>query len=234
MLRPPPLALAALEPVRAAWAAAAYLTQTDALGIEGAGQPVIVYPGLGTSAAATLVLRSFLQRCGFAVYDWAQGINTGPPADFDAWLQTLAHTLTHVHARHRRRVSLLGWSLGGIYARELAKCRPDLVAQVVTLGTPFTGHPKATNAWPLYRLLNGRSPCADAALLRRLRRCPPVRTHSVYSRSDGIVSWRCAKAPPGARTRNVELNHIGHLGLVVHPHALRTVGRLLQPRRRRV
>jgi pimeloyl-ACP methyl ester carboxylesterase len=125
-------------------------------------------------------------------------------------------------------VSLIGWSLGGIYARELAKLHPALARCVVTLGTPFTGHPKATNAWRIYELLSG-SKVGDAALMEQIRTPPPVPTTSIYSRSDGIVSWRCSLNEPGALVENIEVP-ASHVGMGANPFVLYAVAdRLAQP-----
>jgi len=100
---------------------------------------------------------------------------------------------------HKRKVSLIGWSLGGIYAREFAKEMPRAVRVVITLGTPFTGHPKATNAWRLYEKVTATGSARGTA--RALRVPPPVPTTSIFSRSDGIVAWQCSIEKPARCTR---------------------------------
>ena len=191
----------------------------------GDGHPVIVFPGLGASDFTTLPLRRYLRSLGYATQAWGQGFNVGlrPGA-----VARAADDLRALAERHRRPVSLIGWSLGGIYARELAKMHPTLVRCVVTLGTPFTGHPKATNAWRLYELLS-RSKVDDAELMAEIRRPPPVPTTSIYSRSDGIVSWRCCVNPPGPLLENIEVP-ASHVGMGAHPLVLYAVAdRLAQP-----
>ena len=113
--------------------------------------------------------------------------------------------------RHRKKVSLVGWSLGGLYARELAKLAPKDVRLVITLGTPFTGHPKATNAWRLYELVAGHKIGAPE-IHEPLRAPPPVPTTSIYSRTDGIVAWQCCVEKEGPRAENIEVeaSHFGH------------------------
>ncbi len=136
--------------------------------------------------------------------------------------------LRELAERHGQPVSLIGWSLGGIYARELAKRHPKLSRCVITLGTPFTGHPKATNAWRIYELLTG-SKVGDAALMSEIRKAPPVPTTSIYSRTDGIVSWRCSLNEPGPLVENIEV-HASHVGMGMNPLALYAVAdRLAQP-----
>ena len=99
---------------------------------------------------------------------------------------------------HRQKVSLVGWSLGGIFARELAKEAPEKVRQVITLASPFTGHPRATNAFRLYEWMSGHRIGAPD-VREPLREPPSVPTTSIWSRTDGIVSWRCSVARAALR-----------------------------------
>jgi pimeloyl-ACP methyl ester carboxylesterase len=190
----------------------------------GDGHPVLVFPGMGASDLTTLPLRRFLQRLGYVTQAWGQGFNFGPrPGVIEragADLQSLAD-------RYGRPVSLIGWSLGGIYARELAKRHPAASRCVVTLGTPFTGHPKATNAWRIYELLTG-SRIGDSTMAE-IGKAPPVPTTSIYSRSDGIVSWRCSLNDVGPLAENIAV-HSSHVGMGLNPLALYAVAdRLAQP-----
>ena len=125
--------------------------------------------------------------------------------------------LAAIHKRHRRKVSLIGWSLGGIYAREFAKEFPKSVRLVITLGTPFTGHPKATNAWRLYEKVTGHR-IGTADIHEPLRIPPPVPTTSIFSRTDGIVAWQCSVEKPGPLHENIEVE-ASHLGLGFNPLA---------------
>ena len=109
-----------------------------------------------------------------------------------------------------RKVSLVGWSLGGLFARELAKEVPELVRCVITLGTPFTGHPEATNAWRLFELVSGQS-VHDEETLAGIRRPPPLPTTSIYSRTDGVVAWHCSLNDPAPLAENIEV-HASHMG----------------------
>ena len=182
----------------------------------GDGHPVLVFPGLGASDTSTLAVRQFLQRQGFTPYPWEQGLNLGTRPGV---LERCRERLDALRRRHREKVSLVGWSLGGIYARELAKEAPDEVRCVVTLGTPFTGHPRSTNAWRFYELVSGHQ-THDAELLAEVRRPPPVPTTSIYSRTDGIVAWECSINPPGhPHTENIEVR-ASHLGMGMNPLAL--------------
>jgi dienelactone hydrolase len=196
---------------------------------EGDGHPVIVYPGLGGGALATSHLRSFLKDSGFATHDWECGVNTGPDGEFDEWLVPLAERVSELHRQHGRKVSLIGWSLGGVYAREIAKRCPEFVRQVVTLGTPFAALAQGNHAGTVFKLLNGEKASLQPELQERIRDCPPVPTTSIYSKSDGIVSWRGCIEKRSATSESVEV-HASHLGMVTHPQVLRIVAnRLAQP-----
>ncbi len=130
-----------------------------------------------------------------------------------------------------RKVSLLGWSLGGVYARELAKEMPDCVRGVITLGTPFAGPPKSTNAWRIYELTSGRNIERETAQYN-LPEAPPVPTTSIWSRSDGIVAWQGSFQHPAdhnPHTENIEVV-ASHIGIGLNPSAWWAVAdRLAQP-----
>jgi hypothetical protein len=128
-------------------------------------------------------------------------------------------------------MSLVGWSLGGIYAREIAKKLPDGVRQVITIGTPFagTGGDETHVGW-LYRLVSGHNPTLDAQTMHRLRTTPPVPTTSIYSRSDGIVAWQaCLERSDCKHAENIEVDG-SHFGLGWNPRVLAVIAdRLRQP-----
>src|SRR5207253_11019469 len=118
-----------------------------------------------------------------------------------------------------RKVSLIGWSLGGVYARELAKVMPESVRGVITLGTPFAAGPKSTNAWRIYELTSGRSAQREHEENADLHIAPPVPTTSLYSRSDGIVAWQGSiQRPDHAQVENIEVI-ASHIGIGVNPSA---------------
>jgi pimeloyl-ACP methyl ester carboxylesterase len=200
----------------AGWAAAPWLSRLHA----GDGHPVIVYPGLGASARSTALLRRFLADCGYTPYDWALGTNRGPHSGM---LEDCAQRLDTIARRHNSKVSLIGWSLGGLYAREIAKRATAQTRCVVTLGSPFSGDPGANNAAQLYRRLSGRSPNNDPVRRAELRRAPSVPTTSIYSRSDGVVAWQCSLNDEAAHTENIEIPS-SHIGMGAHPMALHAIG----------
>jgi pimeloyl-ACP methyl ester carboxylesterase len=192
---------------------------------EGDGHPVLVFPGLATGDVTTLVLRNFLKSRGYVPYAWEQGLNRGPRPGV---IETCIERVQALRSEHGRTVSLVGWSLGGVYAREIAKMVPDDVRVVVTLGSPFAGHPKATNAWRLYELASGRRIEDDAASVD-LKAPPPVPTTSIFSRTDGVVAWQCSVQEEAGWTENIEV-HASHIGMGMNPMALYAVAdRLAQP-----
>jgi pimeloyl-ACP methyl ester carboxylesterase len=191
----------------------------------GDGHPVMVFPGMGANDMTTWPLRSLLQSLGYVTQAWGQGLNFGPRRGV---LERCADDIRELAQRTGQPVSLIGWSLGGLYAREMAKEQAALCRCVITLGTPFTGHPKATNAWRLYEWLTGTS-VGDPALIEQIRKAPPVPTTSIYSRSDGIVSWRCSLNDPGPLAENIEV-HASHVGMGMNPLALYAIAdRLAKP-----
>jgi pimeloyl-ACP methyl ester carboxylesterase len=135
----------------------------------GDGHPVLVFPGLGAHDFTTLPLRQFLEDRGYVPYPWKQGFNFGPRAGV---LQGCRDQVEAIYQRHQEPISLIGWSLGGVYARELAKEFPDRTRCVITLGTPFTGHPRATNAWRFYELMSGHSVEDEAVIAQGARGAP--------------------------------------------------------------
>jgi pimeloyl-ACP methyl ester carboxylesterase len=206
---------------RAPWEYAAMLAATPWLSRipVGDGHPVIVFPGLGASDFTTLPLRNFLRDRGYTPYPWKQGFNFGPRHGV---LDSCRAQLHQVVQRHGERASLIGWSLGGIYARELAKEQPRHARCVVTLGTPFTGHPRATNAWRLYEMVSGQR-VHDHALAAQVRVPPACPTTSIYSKSDGVVAWQCSLNDDDLpHTENIEVQ-ASHLGMGMNPLALYAV-----------
>ena len=226
-LAPPSLALLALE-LRAPWEFGALLPTWPALqrAPAGDGHTVLVFPGLSASDATTFPLRGYLGTLGYETQGWNQGFNFGPRAGV---LESAKRALQEASGASGRKVSLIGWSLGGVYARELAKEMPDLVRCVITLGSPFAGPPKSTNAWRIYELTSGRDIEREHSHFD-LPAAPPQPTTSIYSRSDGIVAWQGSiQEPDHADTENIEVV-ASHIGLGVNPSALWAVAdRLAQP-----
>lgn len=196
-------------------------------GPRGDGHPVLVLPGFLASDVSTAPLRRFLKRHGYATHPWELGRNLGPRKGVE---DRLMERLQEVRELHGRRVSLIGWSLGGVYARMLANRSPDDVRCVITLGSPFGGDPKANKVWPLFEWASGqRLDEVDPDTFRQIRETPPVPTTSIYSRSDGVTSWRCCVDEEGPRSENIRVPG-SHCGLGANPLVLHAVlDRLAQP-----
>ena len=136
--------------------------------------------------------------------------------------------LAELTVRHQRKVSVIGWSLGGIYARELARRAPAHVRSVITMGSPFAGGPRANNAWKLYERISERK-ADDWPERERMRSAPPVPCTAIFSRSDGIVAWQGCLEREGPAAENIEVEG-SHCGLGHNPTVLYAVAdRLAQP-----
>lgn len=160
---------------------------------QGKGVPVLVIPGLLSNDGSIDRLVRSLNAAGFSACGWGQGINLGLRPGL---LERLCQRLKDMADTFNQPVVLLGWSLGGVYARELARLRPELVRCVVTMGSPFSGSPRANNGWRIYEALNDHSvdnPPVDTDLAIK----PPVPTMAVWSGRDGVVSPVSARGMPG-------------------------------------
>ena len=199
-------------------------------GPRGDGHPVLVLPGFVTTDISTGILRRFLTAKGYEAHSWNLGRNLGPRA-IGREGELLIARLEEVHALTGEKVSLVGWSLGGVMARLLANWRPDLVRQVITLGSPFGGDPKASNVWRAYEALTGDRIESDHT--RKLRAqsamAPPVPTTAIFTKGDGIVAWQNCREGECDNTDNIEV-YGSHIGLGVNPSVLNAiVDRLAQP-----
>ncbi|MFN9470316.1 alpha/beta fold hydrolase [Acidovorax sp.] len=230
--RPPSYALLVAEPVRAALEFAAYQVMSEQALPRGDRHAVVIFPGLATNGVVTRPLQSFCERLGYDCFDWGMGLNVGPQGDVQEWLAALAQRILNLTESHADPISLVGWSLGGIYAREVAKRVPTRVRQVVTIGTPFAGTAEHTNVGSLYRMLNGGVPPTDPDLCALLSAAPPVPTTSIYSRSDGVVAWQaCVDRGHDNRRRveNIEVEG-SHCGMPWNPAVLRVLADRLAQR----
>ncbi|MFK7886094.1 MAG: esterase/lipase family protein [Gammaproteobacteria bacterium] len=192
----------------------------------GDGHPVLVLPGFLASGSSTFPLRHILKRLGYQGHRWKLGRNMGP---VQIALDQVMDRLQELRQRYDQPVSVVGWSLGGIYARELAWQAPDDVRQVITLGTPFHAHEASTAAW-LYKSINAyHGQDIEDQVLARAAKPPPVPSTSIYSRGDGVVPWQCSLDSPGPHTENIRV-HGSHCGLGHNPLALWAIfDRLAQP-----
>jgi pimeloyl-ACP methyl ester carboxylesterase len=227
-LRPPSRTLMLLEG-RAIHELGAFVGALPLLSLapRGDGHPVLVLPGLIASDVSTRPLRAFLRSKGYAVRGWQQGRNLGLRPGVQDGMVDLLEEMNEVH---RRKVSLVGWSLGGLYARQLAKMMPQRVRSVITLGSPFAGSPRSTNAWRVYEMASGRrADEEDARFGGSLSVAPPVPTTAIFSRSDGICAWQGCVEKTSAQSESIEVES-SHCGMGHHPAAVYAVTeRLAQP-----
>jgi pimeloyl-ACP methyl ester carboxylesterase len=196
---------------------------------KGDGHPVIVFPGLLASDTSTKPLRGFLESRGYAVVGWGFGRNRGL---LDNLENRMADLVAQQYSLNERKLSLVGWSLGGIYARQLAKLMPDKVRSFITLGTPFAATPWSTNAWRIYEWASGQSADAPPApFAASLAEAPPVPTTAIFSRTDGICAWQGCVETDGPQTESIEV-YGSHCGTAFNPSAVYAIAeRLAQPER---
>ena len=165
-------------------------------------QVAMILPGFATHPMRMRYLARQLESAGHVAKRWGLGFNWGPT---DENFAAIEERLLQLHARHGRKVVLIGWSLGGLYAREMAKRQPQAVAKVITMGSPFSGSPRANNVWRAYQFITGHSVDAPP-VAAELKVKPPVETVALWSANDGVIGPRCAAGRPGER--DLSLIHI--------------------------
>lgn len=241
-VRRPSAALLVLEPWRAAWEYLAHKRGASARRPGAAvdasvdasfgadGHPVVLFPGLASDGRALAPLRKHCAALGYDTIDWGRGFNTGPQGDAGIWLSDLADHTLKLLAGTTQSATLLGWSLGGVYAREVAKLLGARVRQVITIGTPFNADADHSNVGWIYRLLSSTPQVFDPAFSARLRTAPAVPTTSIYSRSDGVVAWQtCTHHHATAQAEDIEVTS-SHLGMGWNPEVLQVVADRLAQR----
>lgn len=183
----------------------------------GDGRAVMVIPGFLTGDIFTSRLRRTLEIAGYRAEGWGLGINRGISRGL---LDRLVRRLEAMAATHGQ-VVLVGWSLGGLYVREIAKLRPEMVERVITLGSPFHGDPRANNVWRLYELVNRHpvdQPPVDVALAIK----PPVPTFALWTARDGIVAPASTRGLPDQSDVQVEVA-CSHTDFCTHPRAISAI-----------
>jgi len=183
----------------------------------GDGHPVLALPGFLASDLSMAPLRRYLRELGYESHAWRMGRNIGGVAKMRASLLDL---LARIHRDSGRKVSIVGWSLGGVYARDLALQAPEMVRAVVTLGSPFANDIRATNATRLYEALSGETVGGNPELEQAIAGDLPVPVSSIYSKSDGIVNWRTCLLRACETAENIEVHFASHVGIGVNPAAL--------------
>jgi pimeloyl-ACP methyl ester carboxylesterase len=189
---------------------------------KGDGQPVLVIPGFLATDNSTYILRRYLKKQNFNVYSWELGRNPGLRDDI---YQKLEQRIIELYGQHQEKVSLVGWSLGGIYARALAHRVPEYIRQVITLGSPFNLPHKAAIdeveiSGPILKLYERLNPGMETDPFVQgdsvWERPPPVPSTSIYSESDGIAAWRYCVDPIAPQTENLRISG-SHTGMTHNP-----------------
>lgn len=228
---PPSKLLALTEPHRAMGELAAFIALRPLLSFlpRGDGHGVLVLPGFMAGDSSTGPMRRLLGQLGYDAAGWNLGRNLRVDNERVA---AMARCVTERHEQTGGKISIVGWSLGGVFARELAKQMPDKVRQVITLGSPISDNRRYTNARPLFEAINGKRPePLKTGKFRKLADAPPVPTTSILTRTDGVVHWRGSVQHPDSNplTENIEV-YASHIGLGVNPAVMLAIAdRLAQP-----
>ena len=190
----------------------------------GDGHPVLVLPGFMASDKSTNALRSFINQIGYNSLPWDLGRNY---ANIDH-LNILVDKVEKIYEEYGEKVSLVGWSLGGVFARQIAKNNPDIVRQIITLGSPFRGVQKPNNVAWIYNQLVKRKKIEEAApeLIEEFPKPAPVPTTAIYTKEDGVVPWQMCLEEETSIHQNIQVRG-SHLGLGVNPAVLKIIANRL-------
>jgi esterase/lipase len=220
-----PSRLATAKEVLSGFELARLLAAAPALALQarGIGQPVLVLPGFGASNTSTAPLRSYLTWLGYQVHGWVLGRNTGNVRQL---LPQVVEQVSQVHAQSGSPVNIIGWSLGGVIAREVAREHPTTVRQVVTMGSPLVGGAKYTSMGGMFEKRGVDLDVMEATLAARERTPISVPVTSIYSKNDGIVGWQASIDRHNSQVDHVEV-HTTHLGLGICPDVFKIIARKL-------
>ncbi len=231
--RPPALGYAIAEPLRAVFELVCLLPAHLLLkrAPRGDGHPVITLPGYRSDDTAMLAMRRYLARWGYVPYPWGLGANLGIGYQRIDYEKRMLEKLENVVERHGEPATLIGWSQGGVIARETAKQRPELVRQLIVLGSPLADAPEATTLFRIFRRTSSEEITNELMSVMRevATPLPDVRCICIYSNSDGIVSADIAQDLVSPNVENIRVTS-SHLGMVVNPMVLFIIAdRLAQP-----
>jgi pimeloyl-ACP methyl ester carboxylesterase len=217
---PPPVGLFAVEQARALGELIKLRERRDLVKRmhPGDGHAVMVLPGFLAGDYSTAPLRRFLRQLQYDTHAWREGVNLGPNREM---LERINARLVKLHELRGHKLSLVGWSLGGIYARELARDNHERVRSVITMGTPLRDV-TATHAARLFSLRGGRSSEELDKVRSRLRQPVPVPCTSIFSKTDGVVNWRSCLQDEEPESENIEVR-CSHTGMGFHPAVLAIV-----------
>lgn len=223
----PPLSLLMAEMrVFADWYRARTRPTIGAFPVVGDALPVITLPGFMANDLSMAQMRANLDSAGFRSYGWGMGINRGAQEDT---LERIAARVADITEREGRVPALVGWSLGGVFAREFAKQNPGAVDSVISMGSPFSGPPRANNAWRLYHIVTGHT-VESPPIERHPAPKPVVPTYALWSARDGVIAPACARGEEHERDAAIELD-CGHLSFAFSPEAVGAVIDCLQAAR---
>lgn len=184
----------------------------------GKGQVVIVVPGLLSSNFATTILRKYLNKMGFKAFGWQNGINLGRLES----LEKIVKQVENAASLHHQKVILVGWSMGGIFVREVAKTQPHLVKKVITIGSPFADVNAPNHAKWAYDLFNDVS-TIDQNIVNQIHVPASLPTIALYSKVDGMVPWEaCMEIEENETHKNIEISS-SHFGMGANPNVLKVV-----------
>ncbi|MFM9863653.1 MAG: esterase/lipase family protein [Micropepsaceae bacterium] len=215
-ISPPPRRLLFLEPrglidIPTLFIAAPFLLTAP----RGRKHGVVVLPGFGADDRSTLLLRRYLSLLGYDVQGWNRGRNVRRPGED---LPAVIAQIKALRTKHNAAVTLIGWSRGGIMAREIARQVPDDIRMVITLGSPFAD-PNANNVGAIWKLITGEDVPRNPERIEQLAEPIPVPATAIYTKQDGVVAWRACLEREGDNRENVEVRST-HIGLGFHPPAL--------------
>jgi pimeloyl-ACP methyl ester carboxylesterase len=188
----------------------------------GDGQPVLVLPEFGGGPETTASLRRVLRDAGFAPHDWGLGADNGPNHGLSPLLRQVEERVIDVFETDRRGVTLLGFGLSGIYAREVAKRTSPLVRSVITVGTPLRILDPTNRCFMLRALFTPRAR-VDMETINRMRQRPPVPCTSIYTITDEAVPWDLAEDVESLMSENVMVPAHHHNQLAMHPLTIETI-----------